>query len=73
MSKIRSSKNAVDEYKKRKGEYEKVQNSPKTADNYVGSDFKAIIHYKKRKGDQAVPSNAPHLMHDMKRQRTAPI
>jgi esterase/lipase len=28
--------NAADEYKKkRKGEYEKVQNSPKTADNYV--------------------------------------
>jgi hypothetical protein len=54
-------KNAVDEYKKRKGEYEKVQNSPKTADNYVGSDFKAIIHYKKRKGDPAVPSNVPQL------------
>ena len=54
-------KNAVDEYKKRKGEYEIVQNSPKTADNYVGSDFKAIIHYKKRKGDPAVPSNVPQL------------
>jgi hypothetical protein len=54
-------KNAVDEYKKCKGEYEKVQNSPKTADNYVGLDFKAIIHYKKRKGDPAVPSNVPQL------------
>ncbi len=39
----------------------KVQNSPKTADKYVGSDFKVIIHYKKRKGDPAVPSNFPQL------------
>jgi hypothetical protein len=54
-------KNAVDEYKKRKGEYKKVQNSSKTADNYVGSDFKAIIHHKKRKGDPAAPSNVPQL------------
>jgi hypothetical protein len=54
-------KNAVKEYKKRKGELEKVQNSPKTTYNYVGSDFKAIIHYKKRKGDPAVPLNLPQL------------
>jgi hypothetical protein len=39
----------------------KVQNSPKTADNYVGSDFKVIIHYKKRKGDPAVPLNVLQL------------
>jgi hypothetical protein len=54
-------KNAVNEYKKRKVEYEKVQISLKTAGNYVGSDFKAIIHYKKRKGDPAVPSNVPQM------------
>jgi hypothetical protein len=54
-------KNAVDEYKNCKGEYKKFLNSLKTADNYAGSDSKAIIHYKKRKGDPAVPLNIPQL------------
>jgi hypothetical protein len=59
MSKIQIVKNAIDEFKKRKGEYKKVKNSPKLVGNYVAADFKAIIRYKKRKGDAAVPSNVP--------------
>jgi hypothetical protein len=54
-------KNAIEEFKKPKGEYEKVRNSPKLVENYVETDFKAIIHYKKRKGNAAVPSNVPQL------------
>jgi hypothetical protein len=54
-------KNAADEFKKHKGEYEKVEKSSKLVDNCVAADFKAIIHYKKRKGNAAVPSNVPQL------------
>ncbi len=49
-------KNAIDEYNKRKTDYEQVINSPKNVEDYVGADYKAIVHYKKRKGDTAVPS-----------------
>ncbi len=54
-------KNAIDEFKKRKGEYGRVKSSPKPVENFVVAGFKAIIHYKKRKGDPAVPSNVPQL------------
>jgi hypothetical protein len=49
-------KNAIEEFTKRAKEYEQVINSPKTEEEYVGADLKAIVHHKKRKGDPAVPS-----------------
>ena len=48
-------KNAIEEFTKRAKEYEQVINSPKTEEEYVGADLKAIVHHKKRKGDPAVP------------------
>jgi hypothetical protein len=54
-------KNGINEFKKHKGEYEKVKNSLKLVENYVAANSKAIIHYKKRKGNAAVPSNVPQL------------
>jgi hypothetical protein len=53
--------NAIQEFTKRKDLYEKVRNSPKTPDQYVAADLKAIIHFKKRKGDSAVPSGIGKL------------
>jgi hypothetical protein len=49
-------RNAVEEYQKRKRDYEAVKDSPKQEKDYTVADYKAIIHFKKRKGDPAVPS-----------------
>jgi hypothetical protein len=44
------------EFTKRAKEYKHVINSPKTEEEYVGANLKAIVHHKKRKGNPAVPS-----------------
>ena len=36
-------------------------NSPKTPDEYVMAELKAIVHFKKRKGDSAVPTGIVKL------------
>ena len=52
---------AIDEYNKRKLEYDKVMAGTKQEKDYGVAEYKALIHFKKRKSDAAVPAGKTAL------------
>ena len=52
---------AIDEYNKRKLEYDKVMAGTKQEKDYGVAEYKAVIHFKKQKSDAAVPAGKTAL------------
>ena len=52
---------AIDKYKKRKLEYDKVMDGTKQEKDNGIAEFKAVIHFKKWKSDAAVPAGKTAL------------